>query len=448
MHGEPSKDQSRVSSCLALRAVYRLHASDCVGVPIRVTDEPLPSVFKTTAQDPVGRANPHPRLDRLRRECPVFYDAQMGGFFLTRYADVRAVLSDRSMLRDPDRAAPEARTIKLQRRSPSPQSLDFGHAPASILFLDDPDHARIREPLALAFHTRIQAGRQAIRRIVDEALGQLSSRETFDAVTDFAQAIPIRVMAMLIGIPPEKSAEFRSWAEAVSLALHPMRSAADTRRMQQGQNALHQYLLGLIEERRRQPADDLTSDLAALRDKGVNVNDYELQANLRLLLVAGNLTTTDLIGSLLWLLLSNPTELEKLLHNPSLASRAVEEALRMESPIDAADRIAPNDKEIGAYPVRSGQALTLSLRGANRDPETFSDPHAFRIDRQHVAHVAFGGGAHFCLGAPLARLETQVAVQAMIERFPNLRLTNRDSPPHWRALPPFRGLVSLPVTAG
>ena len=409
-------------------------------------DEPLPSVFKTTAQDPVARANPHPRLDRLRNECPVLFDRQMGGFFLTRHDDARRILGDRTMLRDPDSALAEARTMKLQRQPAPPESRDFGCPSASMLFLDEPDHSRIRQPFAKAFHARVSLARPLISEIVSSVLEKLAETAEFDIVADYAQAIPIRVMSKLIGIPPERSDEFRAWSEAVSLALHPMRSSLATKRMIEGQNALHDYLLELLVDRRKSPANDLVSDLACLQADGANISDHEIQANVRLLLVAGNLTTTDLIASTVLLLLENRRVLEQLKDKPELISRVVEEALRMESPIDATDRVAPRDMSIGECRVLKGQAVTVSLRGANRDAFAFEDPHSFRIDRTGPGHVAFGGGKHFCLGAPLARIETQIAVNLLIERMPALRRSDA-AQLEWRALPPFRGLSHLKVLA-
>lgn len=408
-----------------------------------MSDEPLPTVFKTTAQDPVARANPHPRLDRLRRECPVLYDGQLGGFFLTRHEDVRAVLSDRSMLRDPERAVAEARAVKLQRRPPPPESRDFGQPPAAMLFLDDPDHARIREPFALAFNKRVSQSGPVIQGIVDATLDEIASLPDFDVVTDFAQKIPIRVVSRLIGIPDMSSAEFQKWSEGAALALHPMRSRVATSTMIAAQNALHDFFHGLITERRLQPEDDLVSDLVAAQKDGAAISDHEIQSNLRLLLVAGNLTTSDLIGSAVWLLLTNPLQLNQLRRKPVLIAAVVEEALRMESPIDATDRIASRGISIGECPVGVGQAITSSLRGANRDPDVFDDPHVFRLDRQPNNHLAFGGGNHFCLGAPLARLEARIAVQGLIGRFPRLELSSNFADAEWRALPPFRGLSRL-----
>ncbi len=412
-----------------------------------MSEEPLPTVFKTTAQDPVARANPHPRLDRLRRECPVLYDTQLGGFFLTRHEDVRAVLSDRSMLRDPEHAVAEARALKLQRRPPPPESRDFGQPPATILFLDDPDHARIREPFALAFNKRALQSGPVIQGIVDATLDEIGSRSNFDVVADFARKVPIRVISRLIGIPEVSSAEFQKWSEEASLALHPMRSRAATSVMIAAQNALHDFFHGLIAKRRRQPADDLVSDLVKLQQDGAPVSDHEIQANLRLLLIAGNLTTTDLIGSAVWLLLTNGPQVEQLRREPSLIVAVIEEALRMESPIDATDRIPSQSISVGRCPIGAGQAITTSLRGANRDPDVFDEPHAFKLDRKSNNHLAFGGGNHFCLGAPLARMEARIAVRMLLERLPHLRLVDDRSAPEWRALPPFRGLARLFVLA-
>jgi cytochrome P450 len=187
--------------------------------------------------------------------------------------------------------------------------------------------------------------------------------------------------------------------------------------------------------------------MTRLQAQGLAVNDTELRINLQALLIGGNLTTTDLIGNGVRLLLMNPVELARLRADPSLINAVVEEVLRFEPPVDATGRVASRDMEVSGCPVRQKQAVSLFLRAANRDPEIFDDPDAFAVTRAKKPHVAFGGGAHICVGAPLARLEAQVALMRLIDRFPKLRLADPDAAPVWRTLPFFRGLERLDVRA-
>jgi cytochrome P450 len=198
-------------------------------------------------------------------------------------------------------------------------------------------------------------------------------------------------------------------------------------------------------DRRITPRDDLISDMVQLQAAGADLSDDELRINLTALLVGGNLTTTDLIGNAVRLLLLNPDQLAKLKADPGIINAVVEEVLRYEPPVDITGRIASRPLEFGGCPIKDRQAMTVSLRAANRDPEVFDDPHAFNVSRKHKPHVAFGGGAHICIGAPLARLEAQVALVKLFQRFPNLKLANPDSP-EWRTLPFFRGLERLDLT--
>jgi cytochrome P450 len=185
--------------------------------------------------------------------------------------------------------------------------------------------------------------------------------------------------------------------------------------------------------------------MARLQANGEPLTDSEILTNLSALLVAGNLTTTDLIGNAVRIFLTHPEQLAKLRADPSLVSAAVEETLRYEPPVDVTGRIASREMSVGGCPVHTTQSLLVSLRGANRDPEVFENPHSFDITRKKSPHVAFGGGAHICIGAPLARLEAQVALGKLFARFPDLRLADPDAPPIWRTLPFFRGLERLDV---
>jgi cytochrome P450 len=404
-------------------------------------DAPLPNLLHLTPMDPTYRADPHVVLDDLRARCPVHRDEMSGNFILSRYADVRAVVSDLDMLRDPIHAEEGA---ILQRRSLDQidPSLPRSHV-SSILTLDDPDHARIRRPLAQALYARVARFKPEVERIISETLDALEGETTFDLMDRFCVPIPIDVIASILGVDRERLVEFREWSEGLIQGLNPFRNAAQTAAMESASENLNAYFLEAMADRRAAPRDDLISDMVQLQAEA-NLADTELRINLTALLVGGNLTTTDLIGNAVRLLLLNPAELAKLKADPKIINAVVEEVLRYEPPVDITGRIAHQDMEIAGCPVKSRQALTMSLRGANRDPEVYDDPHAFNVSRKHKPHVAFGGGSHICIGAPLARLEAQVALVRLFERFPDLKLVEGE--PEWRTLPFFRGLERIDVT--
>ena len=411
-----------------------------------MSDKPLPNIIDLTPLNPDFNANPHALLDHLRSECPVHRDEQAGTFILTRYEDVRGVVSDRTMWRHPSRAeeASAFQRVLIQRLA------DFEDVPAderdsSILFLDDPDHARIRTPLAKALYKRVAKCKPLVEKVVSEKLDALEGKAEFDAMNGFALLVPIDAIARILGVDEQRLMEFRGWSEGAILGLNPFRTEEQTRHMVICATALAGYFRELMEIRRKAPQDDLISDMVMLQDEGAALSNGELLNNLQGLLIGGNLTTTDLIGNAIWLFLNNPDELVKLKVDPSLINNAVEEVLRFESPVDITGRIAPRDMEIGGCPVKPTQSLLMSLRGANRDPEVFADPHRFDITRKDAPHVAFGGGAHLCIGSPLARLEAQVAIPAFFARFPDVRLADPQAKPKWRKLPFFRGLEELRV---
>jgi cytochrome P450 len=406
-----------------------------------MSEDALPTMLQMTAMDPKFRADPHVVLDDLRARCPVHHDTVSGSFVLTRYGDVRAIVSDRNMWRDPIHAEAGAH---LQRRfvEGRDESLPRGST-TSILMLDDPDHARIRNPLAQALYARVAKYRPEVERIVEETLDGLEGEASFDLMSRFCVPVPIDVIASILGVDHERLVEFREWSEGVIQSLNPFRTPEQTAFMERSSEALSAYLTEILADRRVTPRDDLVSDMARLQANGAELSDDELRINLSALLVGGNLTTTDLIGNGVRLLLLNPEELAKLQADPTLINFAVEEVLRYEPPVDMTGRIASSEMEVGGCPVHPAQAFSLNLRAANRDPEVFDDPHRFDITRKHRPHVAFGGGAHICIGAPLARLEAQVAIPRLFARFPNLRLADPQEAPEWRTLPFFRGLERL-----
>jgi cytochrome P450 len=412
-----------------------------------MSDAPLPGVFQLTPMNPDFNADPHKLLDRLRGKCPVYRDTQAGTFILTRHADVRAVLSDTTMWRSPERAE-EAATIQralVEQRIEGIRMSDE-EARSGILLMDEPDHMRIRAPFARALYKRVAKCKPLVQAVVDQWLAPLKTQTTFDAMDGFALRVPIDVIARILGVDENRLSEFRDWSEGAILGLNPFRTPDETERFVRCSNSMSYYMGELMKRRRAESEDDLVSDMMQLQADGAPLGDGEISNNLQGLLIGGNLTTTDLIGNAIWLFLTHPEELAKLKADPALINNAVEEVLRYESPVDITGRIAPRDMEVGGCPVKQRQSMFASLRGANRDPEAFPDPHRFDITRKDAPHVAFGGGLHLCIGAPLARLEAQVAIQSFFDAFPNARLAEPAAKPQWRAMPFFRGLKELRVT--
>jgi cytochrome P450 len=401
----------------------------------------LPNGLELSALNPAFSADPDTPLRRIREECPIRRDDMAGMFNLARYADIRELLADRSHLKDPEKAEPAA---IMMRAFLNNQEGVKGNEVKNILFLDDPDHSRVRGAIAKAFYKRVAASRGIVEKVASEILDGLAGRKNFDVMSEFAVPLPIDVIARILGADPSMYSDFRRWSVDTFEFFNPMRTPEQTERMVAGANALDAYMQSLMDARRKNPADDLVSDLLTIAKEEGTLSDADINTNCTGLLAAGNLTTTDLIGNGTWLLLTHPAERDKLLADPGLINGAVEEILRYEPPVEITARIASRDMEIGGCPIKRTQAISSSLRAANRDPAAFDDPDRFDISRKHVPHLSFGGGSHICIGAPLARMEGQVAIPALLSRFPNMKLA--DSTPQWRTLPFFRGLRELNVT--
>ena len=408
-----------------------------------MSQDPMPAILSLTPLNPAFRDDPHLFLDRLRTEAPVMRDEMAGVYMLTRHEDVRGILTDLNLWRGAEHAE-EAAVLTRRALLDSVPGREAEQI-RSILTMDDPDHARVRGPLAQALYRRVAKFRPQVERIVASSLDSLGSEGSFDLMERFALPIPIDVIAVILGVDSTRLAEFRDWSEGLINTLNPLRTPEQVEHMEASSKALWDYMSQLMAERRILAQDDLVSDMIALQAQGAELSDNELIVNLIALLVGGNLTTTDLIGNGVRLFLTHPQELAKLRADPSLIGAAVEEILRYEPPVDVTGRIISRDMTVGGCPMHDGHSLFLSLRGANRDPAVFEEPHRFDITRKKIPHVAFGGGAHICIGAPLARLEAQVALVKLFERFPSLRLADPEATPQWRTLPFFRGLQRLDV---
>lgn len=408
---------------------------------------PLPGLLQMTALNPDFRDQPDAVLDDVRARCPVMHDGMTGTFVVSRHADVRGLLSDRTLWRDPLKAEPAA-VFTRRLREERMDGVDGPSNLTSILLLDDPDHSRVRGPLVQALYARAAKSRPMVERVVDRALDGLDAPGPFDLVPGFAIRIPIEVIAGILGVDMARTDEFRDWSEGVIQALNPMRTPEQTAHMVRSANALRAYLHNAMADRRKTPRDDLVTDMVEAQAAGAKLTDDEIGVNLGALLVAGNLTTSDLIGNAVDALLRHPDQLQLFLNDPELAGAVVEETLRWDPPIFLTGRVASRDIEVSGCPIRQTQSFSLLLRAANHDPDAFEEPHRFDITRKKAPHVAFGGGAHICIGAPLARLEAQVALTRLFARLPTLRLADPGAPRRLRtALPFFNGLEQLMLRA-
>ena len=395
------------------------------------------TIIEISAYDPVARDDPHPRLKAMREAHRALRDDSVKTWLLTHYDDIRATVNDGTFVRHPTKAEEGS----MSRRFIDPD--DPEGQTSSILFLDDPDHARNRLPLMKAFYARIKKMESEIEAMIDGVINAAPASGRFDLMEHIAVPIPILIIAHILGVDESRLPEFRHWSEGVILSLNPMRTPEETAYMQESGDKLNAYFTELMAARRRDPQDDLISDMVQAQAAGGDFNDDELRTNLQALLVGGNLTTTDLIGNGVWLFLNHPDQLAALKADPSLAAAAVEEVLRYEAPVQATSRIVAEDRDVAGCPMKKSQVVFMSLAAANRDPKKFEQSETFDITVKRASHVSFGGGAHICIGAPLARIESRRVYQKLFERYPNMRLAEQEIV--WRTLPFFRGIERLEV---
>ena len=389
----------------------------------------------------VGREDPYPRYARLREISPLVR-APDGALVVTRYGECSALTRD----------------ARLGHMAPDMLAFfgypDWAEHPAlrllftSMLLLNPPDHTRLRRLVSGTFTARrVQALRAAITAMVDDLLDELEGAgkaDSIDFVDTFAFPLPVNVIGELLGVPAPDRAQFqglvRDWTQVLEVVNGDVLRTADP-----AAATIRDYLAGLAAERRREPGDDLLSALVAVEDAGDQLTEDELLTMAALLFAAGFETTTNLLGNGLVALLRNPDQLALLRERPDLAPAAVEELLRYDSPVQIVSRIAMAPVEIAGVDLEAGERVVAYLGAGNRDPERFPDPERLVLDRRDNAPLSFGGGIHYCLGAPLARLEAQVALPALVRRFPTLAL---DGEPERRDSLSIRGYTRLPITIG
>jgi cytochrome P450 len=365
------------------------------------------------------RVDPYPFYRRLRETDPVHRSYPAGGWVLSRYADILAVLGDRAGSADERHWRRYRRESARHVRAGLPDFYEAGLA--SMLRIDPPDHTRLRTLVSKAFTPRaIERMRGRIEAVVEALLGGLAGRQDVDLMRAFASPLPVAIIAEMLGVAVDDRDRFRHWSnEAVRLLGD--KNHDDRRRAHAALDEMRDWLAGEVELRRRQPREDLLSGLVVAEDAGERLSASELFATCILLLVAGNETTTNLIGNGTIALLRHPDQLDRLRRAPEQLPAAIEELVRYDSPVQLTSRIALEDRTLHGRRVRRGQQLVLLLGAGNRDPERFPDPDRLDLLRPDVRPLSFGHGIHYCLGAQLARLEAQIAFERLLPRFPDLR---------------------------
>jgi cytochrome P450 len=389
--------------------------------------------------DPEFRRDPYPTYARLRAEDPV-HESSLGFLVLSRYADCTA------LLRDPHASSDESKlpdTTELMDGPPAdPELLDS----KPFLFLDPPDHTRLRGLVSKAFTPRtIERMRARVQEVTDGLLDDLGSGGEVDLIERLAYPVPVVVISEMLGVPAADEARFRSWSRALARSLDPdfllppdVIATRDAAILE-----FREYFRELIAERRTAPRDDLLSGLVEAEERGDKLTEAELLSTCVLLLVAGHETTVNLIANGVLALVRHPDQLAKLRADPSLAKSAVEEVLRFDPPVQLSGRLALDKIELPSTTMEPERFAITLLGAANRDGDQFPDPDQFDIERSPNAHIAFSLGHHFCLGASLARLEGQIALSSLVQRFGTIELAT-DTLDYKENLV-LRGLTQLPA---
>lgn len=389
-------------------------------------------------------ANPHPMYRALREQRPVHWNDVMESWVFTRYDDVDAVLMDPRFSADRRRASNRFAQMAEQQR----QQQDFGPfgRVQTMLSSDPPEHTRLRRLVSKAFTPRaVENLRPRIQEIVDELLDAAQEKGTFDLVLELSYPTPVIVIAEMLGVPASDRPDFKRWSDAVVATLGgPFVSQQVMDEARQSIHELVDYLHDFIAARRKEPRDDLISGLIAAEEQGQVLSEDEIMATTMLLLIAGNETTTHLIGNGTYALLQNRDQWDLLKNDPSLIGSAVEELLRFDGPVQLTSRVATEQIDIAGVTIEPWQVAIVLLGAANRDPDKFPNPDRLDITRNPTEHLAFGDGIHFCLGAPLARAEAQIAIGSLVQRFPHLK---QESGPEWGGTFIIRGVHKLLVSA-
>ncbi len=392
--------------------------------------------------DPEFRLNPYPFYHRLRATDPVHWSDIAGRWVLTRHADCVAVLRDATRFSaDPYKWDGFVEFLQAQGGTSGPL---IQMQTNWMLMKDPPDHTRLRTIVTKAFTPRVAEGmRPRIQAIVDGLLDNVQAAGKMDFIADFAYPLPTVVICEMLGVPVEEQEQFKVWTRDLARSLDPIITPEIIEAANQATVAFYEYFRDLIAKRRQNLQNDLLSGLIAAEEQGDRLNEEELVATAILLLGAGHETTMNLIGNGMFALLRHSDELARLKADSSLVPSAVEEFLRYDGSVQMTARTALVDVEIGGKAIPKGTQAIILLGAANRDPEVFPDPDRLDITRKDNKHIVFSYGIHHCLGAPLARVEAQVAFNTLLQRMPKLQLATENL--EWRDTVTLRGLKALPV---
>jgi cytochrome P450 len=379
------------------------------------------------------RANPYPHYRPLLAGPPRIMDMGFKFALAARYADVRAILTDHATLS----------SVQPAGMGFDEQTKLFGEA-ATMLGSDPPTQTRLRRLVSRDFTPRrIRELEPRIREIAKNLIDAAARKGEFDVMADLANPLPVMVISDLLGVPPEDYRQFKTWSDKIIEADNTLPGMPIPDEIKTAFTELRSYFVREIDRRRKSPGPDLVSALVAAHDEAEALTADELLQFLVLLLLAGNETTTNLIGNGMLALGRNPDAMAALRSKPELMRGAIEEMLRYDGPVQSTFRTATKDTSVGGTPIAAGTGAFVILAAANRDPAQFKDPETFDITRNPNEHMAFGDGIHFCIGAPLARLEGAIAIETALARFPHLRLKNPDAPLTYKGSYFLRGLSRL-----
>jgi cytochrome P450 len=386
-------------------------------------------------------ANPYPSYRLLREHAPVLWAENAQSWVVSRHADITQALRDPRFLQDQGN---QALFMSLPPGTPRFETL-ARLFDAWMLFRNPPEHTRLRGLVQKAFSPRIVEDLKApMRQMVDDLLDRGSVSDRMDLIADLAFPLPVNVIALMLGVPASDQAQFHRWSTALAVSLEPIVPVQAVADADQAAGELIEYFRALVVRKRAEPGDDLLTALIHAEEQGRRLSMEELLANAVLLLAAGHETTVNLIGNGLLALLRHPEQMDKLRREPGLIRNAVEELLRYDSPVQMTGRVLGEAATLCGVTIPAGQRVLLLIGSGNRDPEAFADPDTLDVTRVDVRPLSFGGGPHYCIGAPLARAEAQIAIGRVLERFPGLKLAT--DKPQWRPLAVLRGLRELPVT--
>ena len=416
-------------------------APDSAPLPAQVAKagRPDPSLSLYQLMDPAVLADPYPLYKKLRESDPVHWDPYLHAWVVTGYQDCITVLHKFSADRTPN--PEQIKAMGLEQLTPIAQVMT-----KQMLFMDAPAHTRLRKLCSVAFTSRrIENMRAHIAEIAETLIARALPKGGMDLIADFAAPLPAIVTAEMLGVPTEDHAQLKSWSADFAEMLGNFQHNPDrAARVLKSVEAMQAYFRAAIREQERLPREGLIHSLMTAEVDGARLTEEEIIANTIVTMVGGQETTTNLIGNGMLTLLRNPAALARLRDDPAIIESAVEELLRYESPSQHTARIAPEDGELGGKRIKKRDAVMAVMAAANRDPARFADPDKLDLERPDNRHLAFGWAAHFCFGAPLARMEGQIAFSALLRRLKDIALPSQLLV--WRENLGLRGLKALNVT--